>query len=103
MQFYPVTYDGSKIVHGSETMTYSRLVDLFNDPNYFLYATANGLTLIPAFDPSIESDPVFEFTSSWIENGDVTISRLIINSNNEVKYEDCLLQKKIWRCSNIWF
>lgn len=94
MSYYKVVYEGGVIKHNGQTLTYAQLVDKYNDNKYFLYAEANGLTMIPALPP-MESDPILEFSCSWIYDGKATISRLIINSNNQVKYENKYLTEDV--------
>lgn len=90
MEYYKVTYDGNSIRHDGVVQTFELLVDKFNDDDYFLYAEANGLVMIPALPP-IEGDSILEFSCSWVEFDETTISRLIINSDNQIKFEDIKL------------
>lgn len=93
MEYYKCVYDGSSIKHGDTVLTYNDIVEAYHDDNKFLFLEANGLTMIPCFPP-VEGDPVIEFTSSWIEGGKTTISRVIVNSDNEIKFEDVEVTKR---------
>lgn len=93
MEYYKVTYDGTHILHNGVALTFNDVVAKYYDDNYFLYAEAYGLTMIPTLPP-YEGDDILEFICTWIENGAVTISRLIINALNQVKFEDVEVAKK---------
>lgn len=93
MEYYKCIYDGSSIKHGDTVLTYNDIVEAYHDDNKFLFLEANGLTMIPCFPP-VEGDEVIEFTSSWIESGVTTISRVIVNSNNHIKFEDVPLERQ---------
>lgn len=93
MTYYKCVYDGTNIKYGDTVLTYNDIVEAYHDDNKFLFLEANGLTMIPCFPP-VEGDPVIEFTSSWIEGGVTTISRVIVNSNNQIKFEDVPLERQ---------
>lgn len=88
MQYYKVTYNGGDtIYHDDVPQSFDGLVSVYNNPTLFLFAEALNITMIPSLPP-IEGDQILEFTGSWIENGQVTVSRLIINSQNQVKFDN---------------
>lgn len=93
MSYYKVTCDMVHFYHDGVVQTYSDLVEKYNDDNYFLYAECNGLTFIPSLPP-LEEDPILEFINTAIYGGVATITRLIINSSNEVKYNDVVVAEK---------
>lgn len=94
MKFYKVDYNGGQnITHDGVVLTYNDLVEKYNDPKWFLYAEANQLTMIPSLPP-VETDPIIEFSCSWIYEGESRISRLIINNLNQVKFENYSLATK---------
>lgn len=93
MSYYKVTCDMVHFYHDGVIQTYSDLVEKYNDDNYFLYAECNGLTFIPSLPP-LEEDPILEFINTAIYGGVATITRLIINSSNEVKYNDVVVAEK---------
>lgn len=93
MQFYKVTAQGSPlhiVSPDGQTMNYSDVVAKYNDDKYFLYAEYANLTFIPTLPPM--DDPshggaAMEFVCTWIYEGKLNVSRLIINEQNAVKYE----------------
>lgn len=93
MQFYKVTAQGSPlhiVSPDGQTMNYSDVVAKYNDDRYFLYAEYANLTFIPTLPPM--DDPshggaAMEFVCTWIYEGKLNVSRLIINEQNAVKYE----------------
>lgn len=90
MRFYEVTVEGPEsnlhFVKDGVTLTYDDLVAKYEDPQYFLFVEYQGLTFIPALPPMV-GDEILEFTCQWIYGDKVQTSRLIINSDNQVKYE----------------
>lgn len=93
MSYFKVTYDGTHIQHNGVNLTYQQLVDKYNDDEYFLFAEAYGLTMIPSLPP-YEGDNILEFICVWIEGGLTTVSRLIINDQEQIKFEDIIVAKQ---------
>lgn len=79
----------------SERVYYADLIDKYNDPKYFLYCeyVTFGVTLIPSLPP-LDYDPILEFTANWEYSNVVHQSRVIVNYNNEIKYNDRELAQK---------
>ena len=73
----------------SERVDYNDLIEVYNNPRYFLYCEypAVGLTLIPSLPP-LDYDRILEFTCNWEYGGVPHQSRVIINENNQIKYDD---------------
>lgn len=86
MEFYKVDFNGSQFVKDGEVLTYADLVQKYNDDRYFLFAEGLGYTMIPSLPP-LPGDEILEFSCAYIYQGKTSITRAIINSNNEVKYE----------------
>lgn len=93
MQFYKVTFNDStdKFIgpDGSE-LNFAALADKYNDDAYFLFCEYQSVTYIPSLPPvedPIHPDRVLEFVSTWVYGGDVNVSRLAINENEQIKNE----------------
>lgn len=90
MEFYKVdctgAYTNISFWHDGTRLYYNDLVEKYNDPKYFLYAEFEGLTFIPSLPP-VDYDPILEFICTWIYGGRPHVARLVINSNNEGKYD----------------
>lgn len=93
MQFYKVTFDDStdKFIgpDGSE-LNFAALADKYNDNAYFLFCEYQSVTYIPSLPPvedPIHPDRVLEFVATWVYDGDVNVSRLAINENEQIKNE----------------
>lgn len=90
MEFYKVDAQGAytniSFWHDGVRLYYNDLVEKYNDPKYFLYAEFEGLTFIPSLPP-VDYDPILEFICTWIYGGIPHVARLVINSDNEGKYD----------------
>lgn len=87
MSYYRVTLenkgDGLKFYHNDDAQTFEELVEVFNNPKYFLYLFYTNLVFIPAFD--VESDnPILAFSSAWSYSDTPHISRVSINADGEI-------------------
>lgn len=79
----------------SERVYYADLIDKYNDPKFFLYCeyVTFGVTLIPSLPP-LDYDPILEFTSNWEYSNVVHQSRVIVNSDNQIKFNDREIAQK---------
>lgn len=92
MSFYECTVRNGAIYHGDERLDYNRLGELFESPKHFLYMRYLNLIFIPSFYVGDDGmRPAIEFSASWIY-GTPTISRVIINDENIVKYSQISIE-----------
>lgn len=89
-RFLHIKNDGT-----SERVYYADLIDKYADPKYFLYCeyVTFGVTLIPSLPP-LDYDQILEFTSNWEYGGVVHQSRVIVNSDNQIKFDDREIAQK---------
>lgn len=92
MEFYKVDYDGLRLRHNGEVLTYTDLVEKYNDNEYFLYVEDGYYTYIPALPPA-DDDPIIEFSCDYLYGGKAYISRIIVNSDNQIKHEEIEIAK----------
>lgn len=97
MEFYKLDthVSGTAVTfyHDGELLDYEAISEKYFDNKYFLYAECLNLTFIPCFPPT-ETDQAIEFISTYIYGGSVMVDRLIINSNNEGKFEEKYIAEK---------
>ena len=87
MEFYKLDYVGGALSHDGVVLNYAQIIEKFNDNKYFLYAEGDGFVYIPTLPP-LPGDEIIEFSSSYIYGGKNYMSRIIINSENQVKWEE---------------
>lgn len=87
MEFYKLDYVGGSLSHEGVVLNYAQIIEKFNDNKYFLYAEGDGFVYIPTLPP-LPGDEIIEFSSSYIYGGKNYMSRIIINSENQVKWEE---------------
>lgn len=87
MEFYKLDYVGGALSHDGVVLNYEQIIEKFNDNKYFLYAEGDGFVYIPTLPP-LPGDEIIEFSSSYIYGGKNYMSRIIINSENQVKWEE---------------
>lgn len=87
MEFYKLDYIGGALSHEGVVLNYQQIVDKFNDDQYFVYATDGSFVFIPCLPP-LPGDEILEFSSTYIYGGKNYIARIIINSENQVKWEE---------------
>lgn len=87
MEFYKLDYIGGALSHEGVVLNYQQIVDKFNDDQYFVYATDGSFVFIPCLPP-LPGDEILEFSSTYIYGGKNYMARIIINSENQVKWEE---------------
>lgn len=83
---------------GGNPLDYQALAEKYFDNKYFLYCEYQDVTYIPSLPPvdDIHHElDILEFTSTWVYDNDIYVSRLIINEANQVKNETETLVKDV--------
>lgn len=104
MEYYAVTIENGHMTHNGEVQTYADILNAFNDQSVFLYLSYLNLIFIPSFvvaGHEEEGRDAVEFASAYYYAEEPTIARVIINSAEQIKYDQIALENTDWKVDDL--
>lgn len=104
MEYYAVTIQDGQMVHDGVVQTYEDILAAFNDNGVFLYLSYLNLIFIPSFvvaGHEEEGRDAVEFASAYYYAEEPTIARVIINSAEQIKYDQIVLENTDWKVDDL--